>query len=275
MKQPTGGGIKPWLRRFQTNFEISVSVALTYRENFLYFIIFETFFILAQFLTVKVGFDFAGVNLRGWTREQAYILTGINGLSHQVFICFFISGIFGVAQTVWNGAFDYILLKPVPPLIGALMYGQMIVSNFPGLLINALLVVALAWHGADAITPFNAGLAFVLFALGVAVRIGVALMVVTPVFFSERLSDGETSFWAIVRLSGYPFNLYWRSVEWVLTFLVPVALLAYTPAAILMNKAETLPFLAGSVAAGLGFVGLSYGVFSWGVGHYKSVNSGT
>ena len=263
-----------WWKRFCINFEVSLSVMLTYRENVIYFLIFESFFILAQFLTIKVGFDVAGGQIHGWTREQAYILAGVNGLSHQVFICFFISGIFGVAQTVWNGAFDYILLKPLPPVIGSLMYGQMIVSNFPGLILNTVLVAWLAIQGQDSLTGANITMAVLAFVIGIAARIGLALLVVTPVFFSERLSDGETSFWALARLSGYPLNVYWKTVEGFLTFVVPIAILAYTPSVILLGKADNLPWILGSLGAGLAFMLVTYSVFSWGVRHYKSVNSG-
>lgn len=266
--------MKAWWRRLVANFEISLSVMLTYRENVLYFLVFESFFILAQFLTMKVGFDVAGASLKGWTREQAYVLTAINGLSHQVFICFFINGVFSITQWVWNGAFDYILLKPVPPLVGSLMCGQMIISNFPGLLINAVLLIVLALQGQSSFTVVNLLAASAIFFLGVAVRVALALLVITPVFFSERLSHGETSFWAIVRLSGYPMNIYWKAVENILTFFIPIALLSYTPAAIVLNKSEGILWLLGSLASGVVFVTLAYGVFSWGVTHYKSVNSG-
>ena len=74
--------MKRYLKLFARTFDISVGVMLMYRANLVFFLIFETLFISAQFLTVKVGFALAGGDIAGWTKEQAYLLTAVSGLSH-------------------------------------------------------------------------------------------------------------------------------------------------------------------------------------------------
>ena len=105
--------MKRYLKLFGRTFGLSASTMLIYRANIVFFLIFETFFLAAQFLTVKVGFDLAGAEIAGWTRREAYLLTAVNGLTHQFFICFFINPIFGLGLQVWNGQYDYVLLKPL------------------------------------------------------------------------------------------------------------------------------------------------------------------
>ena len=260
-------------RRLKANFEVSLGVMLTYRENVAYFLVFETLFLLAQFLTIQVGFDVAGGGISGWTRDEAFVLTAINGVSHQVFICFFISGIFGLTQTVWDGTFDYVMLKPIPPLAGALMYGQMIVSNFPGLLITIGLMMYLIGKVWGSLTGAAVVICALTALIGVFVRVGLALVVVTPVFFSERLAQGETSFWSLVRLASYPLDMYWRPIERLLTFVIPLATRAWIPSGALFAKELSVGILWPTVFGAV-FVVVSYVVFAWGVRNYKSVNSG-
>ena len=136
--------MKRYLRMFARVFDVSTSVMLAYRSNVVFFLVFETIFLISQFLTVSVGYSLAGGDIAGWTREQAYLLTAVNGLSHQFFICFFINSIFGLGMHVWSGQYDYVLLKPMHPLVSTFFTsGQFVVSNIPNLLINLGVVIYL------------------------------------------------------------------------------------------------------------------------------------
>jgi ABC-2 type transport system permease protein len=265
--------MKKYLKLFARTFGVSTSVMLIYRANVAFFLIFEAMFMAAQFLTVKVGFDLAGGEIAGWTRDQVYLMTAVNGLTHQFFLCFFIGPIFNLGMQVWNGQYDYILLKPLHPFVSMVANGQFIISNLPNLVLNLGLVVfflmrddaPFAWH----LIPVFA--VFVM--LGVAVRAAVALLCVAPVFFSERLTDIEDSFWSVISLGRYPLSVYPRGLELFLTFIVPIGMVASVPAEVLFRP-DSAGALLGAFVASVLFVIASAALFMKCLGRYQSVNSG-
>jgi ABC-2 type transport system permease protein len=253
-------------------FGISTSVMLAYRANIVFFLVFETMFLLSQFLAINVGFSLAGGAIAGWSREQVYLLTTVNIVSHQLFLCFFINAIFGVGQQVWNGQFDYILLKPMHPLLSMWVNAQFLVSNLPNLAISLGLLVYLLATGPA--SPWPLVSAFVLLAvLGVAVRVALALVCMAPVFYSERLADVEDSFWSLSSLGRYPLSVYPRRLELALTFLLPVGMMASLPTSAL-DGGISLPYAAGCCVAAVAFIALAAWVFLISMRRYQSVNSG-
>ncbi len=265
--------MKHYLLLFKRTFSISVSTMLVYRANIVFFLIFESLFLASQFLTVSVGYDLAQGAIAGWTREQAMVLTAINALTHQVFICFFINPVFSLGIQVWDGQFDYILLKPLRPLATMFFTGQFVVSNLPNLLINGGVVAYLL---ATASQPFPWVLwptMLLCLATGVAVRVGLALLCVAPAFLSERLTDIEGSFWGLASLGRYPLAVYPRAMEMVLTYAVPLGMLGSVPASLVFQKDGLLSIGLACMSAVL-FAVVSGMVFMRALKRYQSVNSG-
>lgn len=262
------------LRLFSRTFGISTSVMTAYRSNVLFFFVFESMFLVAQFVTVSVGFDLTGGGeIAGWTRKEVYFLTAINGLSHQLFICFFIGPIFNVGMQVWNGQYDYILLKPLHPLLSMWFYGQFVISNLPNLAINLVIVGGLLWSSGVPISAMQLA-GFILFVgTGLGVRVGIALISVAPAFIAERLADSEDTFWPVVSLGRFPLAVFPRGVETLLTFLIPIGMLASIPAGFIFGKVS-VSVMAGAFAASLVFMALAVGLFILGLRRYQSVNSG-
>jgi ABC-2 type transport system permease protein len=75
----------------------------------------------------------------------------------------------------------------------------------------------------------------------------------------------------------YPLTIYPTGVRWLLTFVLPFALITYYPAERLLGRNETgalLPVLSlAAVPAGLLFLGIAGLVWRAGVRHYQSTGS--
>jgi ABC-2 type transport system permease protein len=75
----------------------------------------------------------------------------------------------------------------------------------------------------------------------------------------------------------YPLTIFNRTLQFVLTFLVPVAFMGYYPAAALLNRAGEVPFhpvLAYlTPAAGLVSLVLAYAFWQLGLDRYQSTGS--
>lgn len=259
---------------FRAAFGVSTSTMLVYRANVFFFLGFEVLFLSAQFLSVSVGFDLAGGDIAGWTRQEVYFLTAVNGLSHQLFICFFINPVFNLQTQVWNGQFDYLLLKPVHPLLSMFFHGQFAVSNLPTAVVNLIAVIVLMAAGAAPVTAVQLVAFTLFFAAGVAVRVGLAILCMAPVFLTERLTDVEEGFWSLASLGKYPLSIYPRAVETALTFVIPIGMMAAMPAAVLYKPESGLGRMAAAFVVSILFTALSVRIFRLALRRYQSVNSG-
>lgn len=251
----------------------STGVMLAYRSNLIFFFLFETFFLVSSFLGAGLGVNLAGGSINGWTRDQIFALTAVNGVSHQFFICFFISPIFNMPEYIWNGRMDYVLQKPLHPLLGLMATSEIVISNLPNFFIN----IALAVWFIDSSAPagdFGVWLLFVvLTVLGVAVRYALALFCMTPAFYAERLIQGEDGFWSVVGTGRFPTSVFPRVVERVLLFVIPLSMMAAVPAGFLFGRIDPLTAVFSGISS-IVFLWSSIVFFNRAVRSYQSVNSG-
>ena len=265
--------MKHFISIARRNLANSLSTMLIYRGNLLFFLVFESMFLASHFLTIGVGFRFAGGNLAGWTTHEAFLLTAISGFTHQLFVCFFINPIFMLAQHVWSGQFDYILMKPLPVTVSAWAISETAISNLPNLLLNLFIALYFTLTSPQELGGIDLATCFAALMCGLIVRIAFALICIAPVFYSERLVGVEESYWSIIGLGRYPLTIYPRWLDRILMFVIPVAAIGYLPAGALYGKLPAWE-LGAAMAASLGFAWVCYRIFMISVKAYKSVNSG-
>lgn len=264
--------IRLFMRQYRRTFSNAASLMLAYRSNLLFFFVFETLFLLSSFLSVSVGFDFAGGSIAGWTRDEAYLLAAISGMSHQLFICFMINPLFLASSEVWTGKYDYVLLKPLGLFRAMILTADVAVSNIPNALINAVLLVVFMAR-ADILT-FSHGLLMIFFVIAsLLTRCALALLLVAPTFFAERMSEGESAFWSIQGIGRYPTSIFPRVLEMIFTFVLPLGMLASIPASALYGKESPTYYLYAILAAGI-FLFIAVQFYRFAAKQYKSVNSG-
>jgi ABC-2 type transport system permease protein len=256
---------------------ISTSSMLAYRSNVLFFLLFESFFLAANIGGLVMGVNLAGGHLGGWTLNEVLFVASLYGVSHQVFTTLFMGGLFNTGHFVWSGRMDYVLLKPLHPLISMHAVNEFVISNIPNLIINLCIFIVLCFRLAGDGVVFNVCntlTLLVFFIAGVAVRYGLAILVVAPAFFAEKLAEGEDAYWALQSLAKYPTGVFPRSMQWVFTFLLPVATVAAIPAEVFFGKQTTSSTLL-HLGAALFFSWCALKFYELGARRYQSVNSGT
>ena len=273
MKQQTESSQRSFFKIYRQALANSAGVMLAYRSNLIFFFLFESFFLTSSFLGAGLGVSLAGGSINGWSRDQIFALTALNGVSHQFFVCFFIAPLFNLPEYVWNGRMDYILQKPLHPLLALIATSEIMISNLPNFVIN----LALAVYFILKIVPssgLSVWLAFGLLGiLGIAVRFALAIFCMAPAFFAERLVEGEDGFWSIVGTGRFPTSVFPRAVERIMLYVIPLSLMAAVPAGFLFHRLDWRQ-VAMSGISGCFFVVGSLVSFNWAVRSYKSVNSG-
>ena len=176
-----------------------------------------------------------------------------------------------------TGAFDRLLLRP-RPLALQLMGNDFRISR-AGRLLQGLAVVVFATQQAG-IEWTAATVAIALFALagGVALFLGILVLQGTLSFWTvESLEIANVLTYGGVQAAQYPLALYARWFRRVLTFVVPLACVAYYPALAILGKADPLgaPDWVGIVSplAGFVFLAAAFGAWRLGVRRYASTGS--
>lgn len=141
-----------------------------------------------------------------------------------------------------EGNFEVVFLKPVSPL-----YYLMVSTCQPdcfGLVLGGVLlfVVAVCHVGAIAWTGWLACL--LLFLAGVAVMAGIGLLMAAISFKWVGNSRIPEIFDSILGLGKYPISIFPRAIQAFATFLMPVAMVGYYPAAALLGRLNPWTFLA-------------------------------
>ena len=86
MKQQTESSQRSFFKIYRQALANSAGVMLAYRSNLIFFFLFESFFLTSSFLGAGLGVSLAGGSINGWSRDQIFALTALNGVSHQFFL---------------------------------------------------------------------------------------------------------------------------------------------------------------------------------------------
>lgn len=251
----------------------SIRGQMQYRLNFVIGVLSGMFFqgIGIVFVwAILETFDSIG----DWEFRDIALLYGLRLTAHGVYLTFF-SSFFSIDDMVREGRYDRLLVRPIHPLL-QLMFSEFRVTVIGDLVGGlAILVAALTLHD-TAWTPAHA-----LLLLGAV--IGGALIdgafQVLPASLSFRFIESwpaRVIFDDIFsRFGNYPVNIFGQVAERLLTFIVPLAFVAWLPVATLLGKPTFLPAWAGwlSLPIGAGAFAVAIVVFLKESRQYQSSGS--
>ncbi|MGJ7537910.1 MULTISPECIES: ABC transporter permease [Variovorax] len=176
-----------------------------------------------------------------------------------------------------TGAFDRLLLRP-RSLALQLMGNDFRISR-AGRLLQGVAVIVFATHqAAIAWTPATVTIALFAIAGGIALFLGILVLQGTLSFWTvESLEIANVLTYGGVQAAQYPLALYAQWFRRVLTFIVPLACVAYYPVLAILGKADPLgaPGWVGMVSplAGFVFLAAAFGAWRFGLRHYASTGS--
>lgn len=265
--------IKKYRNLWLANWQITIHDAMNYRANTLFYIVFETLFLLGNFLAVHIGFNIAQGSINGWTREQGFLVTSVFNFTHHIFLSFFASFVFEIGEKSGNGIMDFILLKPQAPLVSLWTSTNWLVQDIPSTMMSgAILVYLMSTATSPLVSTWSTLLCIFFISLGVLVRLSLGLLCISPVFFSEKIHYAD-SYWNLVNLGLYPRAVFPRLFQYLFTFGFPIMIISSIPAEIFFNMRSSW-FIIISLLGALCFTYLSFKIFTWSLKHYKSTNAG-
>lgn len=218
----------------------SVRGEMQYKVSFMLSLVFGLIFQSVGFVFVAViltQFDTLG----DWSLWQVGLLYGLRLTSHGLWTVSS-SQMMRWDSIIMEGLWDRFLIRPVPlwaqimftevriPALGDLLSGLAI-------LIAALVNVDIGWSPAK--------IAFLIISIPGAALIDGAFQVAAASFTFRYLQSMPLR---IIlddfqgRFASYPVDIFDRPIRYFLTWIVPMAFMAWVPATVLLDRTDTLPF---------------------------------
>jgi ABC-2 type transport system permease protein len=212
----------------------------------------------------------------GWASGEVLLIASMRLLSHGLQVLIF-GRLTWMPMFMYGGLIDAYLLRPMP------VYRQVQLAFFPPNAIGDLGVAVMLFAGAIsrvdvAWTPGRIGYL-------VAAVIGGTLMeaAIFTTLASVSLHAPATLYWSVwledllATFGNYPLSILPRLVGGVLTFLLPIAFIAYFPAAVITGHQNTVgvPAMLAAAAPLIGLVAFvaSRRLFLVSLRHYKGMGS--
>lgn len=204
-------------------------------------------------------------SLAGWTLEEVAFLYGLRLTAHALWLIPF-SSLIGIEWLVREGEFDRFLLRPLNPLV-QLMTKRMGVGQVGDLLVGVVLLVVAGrtWTFGSVAFCVVAIIGGALVEAAVFLALASTSLRMMDTFALRVFVDDVFS-----RFGSYPMKIFGGVTEWLLTFVLPVAFVAYIPAGVLLGRDVTsLAYL--SPLLGVGLFALAYLIWKQQLRHYQSV----
>ncbi|MFI6481215.1 ABC transporter permease [Nonomuraea sp. NPDC050663] len=258
------------LRLFWLLQRAALRSALQYRMN-------SVIGILTGAVWQGTGFAFIWVvmhtfpSLAGWGLAEIAFLYGLRLTAHGVAMIPLMA-LHNIEFLVREGEFDRYLLRPLNPLVQVLG-NRLGLAQVGDLLVGVTLLVVAGQSTGIQWGPWPVIVCVVAIVSGALIEGAFFLALCS---LSLRLLDTYAlrSFVdeAFSTFGSYPLKIFGSVVEWLLTYVLPVAFVAYVPVSVVLGKLDATWALAGPVL-GVILLALGYQVWRGQLKHYQSVGS--
>ncbi|MGJ5833735.1 ABC transporter permease [Streptomyces ossamyceticus] len=254
--------------------KLTLRAQLEYRTEFLMMIVIGAVWQISVivFATVLLT-QFSGMG--GWEAADVLLIAAMRMMAHGLFVLFF-GRVQYLTQRVQEGLIDVCLLRPMS------VYRQVQLNHFPVNAIGDLIVAAGLFAGAIARSSVEwtpGRIAFLISGVLGGMLVEAALFTALS---SAALHFPAASYWSswLEELMGtfgnYPLNILPGAVSGALTYILPLAFIAYFPAGVLTGNGSALgvPVWVAACAPLFGLAGFIASRLLWNrsLRHYTGVN---
>lgn len=177
----------------------------------------------------------SGASFPGWTLYEAILIQAVFALAKGVAFPFFFGMVGTTLSQVREGTFDLLLLRPRPVMMMAMLTG-FDPDDF-GRLVSGFVLFGYAFSGLSAPNE-QAWLQFVLlFMSSVAILCAVSLFLSGMLFRWVGSSRVFDIFDAVTSFGLYPGTIFSKALQNIMTYVLPIGLIAFVPASALLGRA--------------------------------------
>lgn len=258
------------MRLFTAGFSMSLRRTLAFRTNLFFDVLLAVAGLLSALATVLLVFTQTD-RLAGWTKPETLVLAGTFQILTGIKATFIDPNLsWFPSRGIRDGTLDTYLLQPAPSLFLASL-----ATAAPLALAQTLLGLTVVAAGVSAHGRTPSGLAVIawlmLLAVGAALTWALGVLLACLAFWAPRL-ELDVFYSAVWQLGRYPTDVYRRPIRLLLTYVLPLTLVAALPTGVLLRQPRPAVVLA-SAAAGAVAVVIAVGVWRLGLRRYTGATS--
>ena len=211
-------------------------------------------------------------NLNGWTLSQLIFIYGFaqipRGIDHL-----FTDNIWLVAwRMVVNGDFDRYMLRPMN------VFFQIICEKLQPdavgeLLIGTILIIMSLSKGIVIVDGMHIVMFIVSVIAGAVIYTSIKLLFASLSFWIKRSGPFLQVAYEMADFSKYPVEIYSKPIQFILTFVIPFAFVAYFPASYFLIQKSALTTVGIECLIAVILSILAYSIFKIGISKYESAGN--
>ena len=255
-----------YLSIYKICIKTAVSQAVAYRFDFLLSLLITFVGSLLLPLVALLIYG-AGASFPGWTFYEVLLIQSLFTVSQAMARVCLGNVLWDTMSHVREGSFEVVLLKPMEPL-AYMIATTFSPDNFGNFLCGLVLFGYAAAH-VHIVSAVAIGAGLILFIAGVAVMAGMQLIMAATSFKWVGNSRLPEIFGSVEAFGQYPIAIFPAAIQAVATFIIPVSLVGFFPAAALLGRAEPEVFWAAGIC--LLFLGFGVWLYQHMIRLYKGV----
>lgn len=259
-----------YLQLFLKFTQNNLSREMEFRENFIFWIFVQGFYVGLHLLTINIYFSFADT-IAGWTKPEVYLLIGIFRIMEGTFKMLIHPNIIKLPEFVNRGDLDFALTKPVNTqfLLGS-RYQRLdemaTILGGVGVLVYVYSqhLILFSWYSVLSILPFTL--------LGLTVMYSLMMFFATLSVFLTRMSSIWV-YWDVLSKSlRLPIDVYTHGSRFFNSILWPFVIVVTLPAQIILGKTQAYFFFL-EITGCITLLWLVNKFWNFSLKHYSSASS--
>jgi ABC-2 type transport system permease protein len=253
-------------------FRNSLIREMSFKLNFLLWMLVEVLWFLGQIVFIEVVFAYVGV-IGGWSKWEVVLLIGTHQLIGQLFQAFFYMNLANLPELIRTGRMDFMLLLPVDTqfVVSLKQFGM---DNVVNALVGAGVVLFSLWKLSIVPTASQILLYIVAVCCGILIHYGIMLVFAASSFWMIRSQGLIYGYYSLFNIGRYPDTIYRGAFKLVFSWMVPVIIVANIPSRLLIHAAENpWPIMIQLVTTTLFIIGATRLMWNAALRHYSSASS--
>ena len=208
-------------------FRLNVQTSLAYRADAYINILLNIMWLGLQLFELTIIFNNTDM-LGGWRFSELIALLGVFRLINTLMITLVWPNTEKFNQSIRDGSMDYTILQPVNSMF-LVTFSRITIWRFWDFIIaGGLIVVGINLSG-DSITPLQILTFSVLAISGVIIIYSLWIVLIALTFWFTKFDNNVTILQALMDAGRYPVSVYPMWLQFMVTYIVPIAVATNVP----------------------------------------------
>ncbi len=254
--------------------KMAVMTVIEYPSNIAGWLISNPLQFIMGFAIIKFVVESFG-QISGWNYGQLAFLYGLSVISHALSMIFFVQGWF-MGYYVIEGDFDRYLTRPLGVLY-QFFFTNINIFGVTDLIPGILVFIYGCVKCGICVTPLFILQVLITLAGATLIRGGIYILLGSTSFHTRSAVDfGQYTQEIMDKTTMYPLSMYPESMQFILTYLIPVGWISFYPASVLLGidsayNAMLIPLI--TLAVGILVMLIAGAYFNMGLRKYESAGN--